>query len=444
MRRSDEGAGTAYVGLRDHPQRAVIAAELHARPFESLSAPLQATHLAMIGGDPESDRAHVAKLCETYEQVQPPAGSTHHSADMGGFRLRWERHTEFSTYTFFTGDHVADANDPFAHPPLNRLPGEWLENIHGELVSGMHLVMESPDAPERKVADILELFGTENVAGSSVADDGALLYTDFRLHADGFGRALIQVRDLPPRRTGRLVQRLLEIETYRLMALLAFPLARQTTSELTRLEGRLQNITDRMTRRAGLEDEQALLSELSDVAGELERMSALNSFRLGAARAYRQLVEHRIRNLRERRLKGLQTISEFMERRFTPAMRTCEYVNERQAALSQRLSRAADLLRTRVDVALEAQNRDLLTSMNKRTELQLRLQQTVEGLSVVVLSYYSTGLLAYALRGVEAAGVRLNVSLIVGAAVPFIVLGVWTVTRRLRRRLLTSREREHT
>ncbi len=426
--------------MRDHPDRKTISAELHARPFESLSAPLRASHLALLGGSPEADLDHVRRLCAAMNRAEPRREATHHSVDLGPFRLRWERHTEFSTYTFFETDLQPPGEDPFARRALEQVPEDWLARTPGELVAATHLVLEPPEWPERSIRQTLDLFGTENVAGSNVADAGAVLFTDFRLHDDGFGRVLVRIRDLPSRRTGRLVQRILELETYRLMALLAFPLARQTTTDLTRLDTRLRAITDRMSQRSGLEDEQALLSELSGLAGELERITALNSFRLSAARAYRRLVEHRIANLREERLSDLQTIGEFMERRFSPAMRTCESVAIRQDALSQRLSRAAELLRTRVDVALEAQNRDLLASMNRRTDLQLRLQQTVEGLSVVVLSYYSTGLLAHGLRGGKAAGIPINVDLVVGVSVPFVVAGVWLLVRYMRRRLIGRSE----
>ncbi|MCP1676119.1 putative membrane-anchored protein [Natronocella acetinitrilica] len=439
MNNKTHATGRDGPGIREHPQRLAIASELHARPFESLTPPLRATHLAMLGADAQEDRRHVETLCDAFEQVRPPESATHHSVNLGAFHLRWERHTEFSTYTFFCSSPYMGRDEHFTNRALDRVPPAWREAIPGELVAAVHLILEGPADPERSVHEILELFGTENVAGSMVADGGAHLFTDFRLHGDGFGHILIQAGGLPARRTGRLVQRVLEIETYRLMALLAFPIARRTTAQLTELDDQLRSVTDRMSHRESLESEQALLTELSGLAGELERITAQNTFRLSAAHAYRELVENRIDNLREERIKDLQTISEFMERRFTPAMRTCESVALRQHALSERLSRAAELLRTRVDVALEAQNRDLLASMNQRTDLQLRLQQTVEGLSVVVLSYYTTGLLHYALRGVEAAGVALNVNLIVGASVPFIVVGMWTVSRLMRRRLLGKR-----
>ncbi len=423
-------------GLQDHPQRTIVAAELHARPFETFTAPLRASHLAMLGSDGAADRAHVARLCEALDQRVPGDGATHHSVELGSFRLRWERHTEFSTYTFFITDYSAYGQEPFDVVALDKVPEAWLAAIAGRMIAGVHLTLEASSRPARGVHEVIEMFRTPNVAGSHVADGGALVFTDFRLHGDGFGRLLVQDRGLPPMRTGRLVQRLLEIETYRLIALLAFPVARAASPELNAIEQRLQTITDRMAGDCALEEQQGLLDEIAGLASELARASAARNFRLSAARAYHSIVMHRIQALREQRLSGLQTIGEFMDRRFTPAMHTCQSVVDRQEALSRSLARATDLLRTRVDVALERQNRDLLASMNRRTDLQLRLQQTVEGLSVVVISYYSAGLLHFMLKGLVAAGLAINVDLTMGLAVPVLVLAIFFSIRTMRRRLL--------
>ncbi len=422
-------------GLASHPDREQIVNELHARPFESIHSPVRATHIALHGGDPEQERDHVAALCACYGEPGPAADDNYLSRDLGALRLRWERHTEFSTYTVFVSGSPAAPLRPFSDPALEAVPGDWLRQMPGHLVAAVHLTMERSPEARRDLQQITDIFGTDNVAGSLVADGSASLYTDFRPRPDGYSWILIEDQGLAPRRAGRLVQRLLEIETYRLMALLALPLARQATRQLSALDQQLETITERMTRSRGLDDEQRLLDRISTLSAGLERTVAANSFRLSAARAYHALVNRRIENLRESRLPELQTIGEFLERRFNPAMRTCESVGDRQEALSRRVSRAANLLRTRVDVALEAQNRDLLASMNRRTDLQLRLQQTVEGLSVVVLSYYGSGLLSYLYKGARAAGAPINVDLAMGLSIPVVVLAVWLGIRFMRRRL---------
>lgn len=231
------------------------------------------------------------------------------------------------------------------------------------------------------------------------------------------------------------MQRLLNIETYRLTAMLAFPLARRVGAEITRIENRLTVLAGGIHLAAGLERDRALLAELSELAAEMERLTASTTYRFGASRAYYALVERRIAELREHRLPSVQTLREFTDRRLAPAMRTVEAVRERQDSLSGRIARAANLLRTRVDVALEHQNRDLLHSMDRRAHLQLRLQETVEGLSVVVLSYYLVGLVSYAAKALSKLGLPLNPDLVAGLAIPVAMVTVGFGIRRLRHHL---------
>ncbi|HEX5514628.1 MAG TPA: DUF3422 domain-containing protein [Gammaproteobacteria bacterium] len=425
---------------QEHPLRATVLAEVHARPYEILQGPLRVSHLALVTGPDgtlaQTEHSHLEELCGAHG-VQPPApGVSHFSQDLGPFRLRWERHQEFSTYTFFC---PGAESEPFKEPAITLLPTEWLARLPGQLLAATHLVLEQQGAAPRTLQTLEQCFMADSLAGSEVARGAARAFTDFRLHADGFTRMLVEDRSLAPRRAGRLVQRLLEIETYRLMALLAFPLARQISPEMARLEQALESLTSRMIESRRLDDDQALLQSLSELAARVEQLMAQSSFRLSAAQAYDRLIEQRIERLREQRIHDLQTMGNFLERRLAPAMRTCASVAQRLEALARRVSRTANLLRTRVDVALEAQNRDLLSAMNRRTQLQLRLQETVEGLSVVVLSYYVIGLLAYVAKGTNAAGfLRLPVDLGLGLAVPIVVGGIWVAMRILRRRQARS------
>lgn len=424
------------IGGQEHPLRATVLAEVHARPYEMLQGPLRVSHLALVTGPDgtltQTEHDHLEELCRLHG-VQPPApGVSHFSQDLGPLRLRWERHQEFSTYTFFC---PGAESEPFKEPAITLLPAEWLARLPGQLLAATHLVLEQQGAEPRTLQTLEECFIADSLAGSEVARGAARAFTDFRLHHDGFTRMLVEDRSLAPRRAGRLVQRLLEIETYRLMALLAFPLARQIGPEMARLEQALESLTSRMIESRRLDDDQMLLQSLSELAARVEQLMAQSSFRLSAAQAYDQLIEQRIERLREQRIHDLQTMGNFLERRLAPAMRTCASVAQRLEALARRVSRTANLLRTRVDVALEAQNRDLLSAMNQRTQLQLRLQETVEGLSVVVLSYYVIGLLAYVAKGTNAAGfLTLPVDLGLGLAVPVVVGSIWVAMRILRRR----------
>ena len=213
------------------------------------------------------------------------------------------------------------------------------------------------------------------------------------------------------------------------------PIAREIGPRLTRIDKALGELTDQMHRLSSLEDERSLLKRLIVLSSEIEGLTAGVSYRFSAARAYYALVGERIADLRETRAEGFQTVREFMERRLAPGMRTCESVVARQQALTDRANRAANLLRTRVDIELEGQNRDLLASMNRRAHLQLRLQQTVEGLSVAAITYYLVSLAGYAFKAVDAAGIPVDVDIGRALSIPVIAALVWMGVRRLRRSL---------
>ena len=429
----------------EHPLRHALNDEVHARPFEPMVAPARISHLAVLTGEQMAgqERAHLARLCAHFGVATPDPKATQMMIDMGGFTLRWERHTEFSTYGFILGGPFAEA---FGDPVIRRVPPDWLEAIPGQTIVAIHVAVEARGGPRHGAAEAAALLGGNAPAGSMMSSGAAAAWTDFTIGPDGFSRILVQDYEMGPRRTGRLVRRLLELETYRMMALLAFPLARDAGPALTKVGEEISNITTALATGQDSRDDRALLDELTRLAAEVERIGARVAYRLGAAKAYTALVAQRIEELREARLEGLQTLGEFMNRRFLPAMRTCTSVQQRLKGLAARVVRTSELLRNRVDVQLEAQNRDLLRSMNRRAMMQLRLQETVEGLSVVAISYYAAGLLGYAAKGLKdtplGAGLPVSPELVVGASIPVIFLLVWFGVRRMRRRLTRDVEKE--
>lgn len=417
----------------DHPLRLALTNEVHARPFAALRTPARVSHIAMLSGEGgfAADRAHLDLLLDRFGRPRPPAGANHVFQDFGGFRLKWERHTEFCSWTVFVDGLAAS---PFASPAVTALPEDWLAALPGSRLVAIHVAVERADS-SGAVEDLARHFDPEYVAGSAMSGGGAEAWTDFRIHEDGYGRILVRDRALKPRQAGRLVQRLLEIETYRMMALLALPVAREVAPSISAADRELVAITAAMHNLGGLGDERRLLAKLTGLAAEVERITAQSSYRFGAARAYNTLVERRIGELREQRIEGVQTIAEFMDRRLAPALRTCAATAERLEAIAARLQRAGDLLRSRVDIALEAQNQALLASMDRRARVQLRLQATVEGLSVAAISYYVVGLIGYAAKALEKGGVPLSSELATGVAIPIVVGGVWLLVRRVRRHI---------
>ncbi len=426
-----------------HPWRVALNDEVHARPYQTLQAPQRASYLAILAqpGEREHEHAHVAELCARHGCQAPPPEASYFVADCGTFRLRWERHGEFSSYTVFED---GAGGEPFAQPAVSALPPEWVAALPGSLIVAAHVALLPGTEGQPNIEAISPYFGGNTLVGAQVADGGAAAFMDFRIHQDGYSRFLLLDNGMGRRRAGRVLQRLLEIETYRMFALLAFPLAREVGAKLAVAERDLADITEQMVTQ-GSADEPGLLDRLTRLAASVEKELAASSYRFGAARAYYGLVRHRIAELREQRIPGIQTIDEFMQRRLAPAMSTCESVARRQAELSERVARASDLLRTRVDIVREMQNQELLASMNRRARLQLRLQETVEGLSVAAITYYLVGLVGYAAKALKSAGYAVDVEIAMGVAIPLVALlaavGIRYVRRSVAKESSRSRAR---
>jgi len=429
----------------EHPLRESLANEVHARPYGLLRPPVKVSHLAVLSGedDAEGDRRHVQDLCRHFGVDAPREGAKHHSGPLETtkhheLRFKWERHTEFSSYTFYLDGSF---EHPFAGNAIDKIPDDWLGTLPGEVLAATNLVLEPADGPERDFGELATLFANNTVTGSGMMNGAALVWTDFRLHDDGFNRILVRDVDMNQRQAGRLVQRLLEVATYRMMAMLAFPVARQVLPKLATYERTLSDLIGRMDASESGHDERDTLKSLTNLAAEVEALSLDINYRFTAASAYHALVNRRIEELREVRIgdisqvRGLQPPGEFVTRRLAPAMDTCKSALKRLNTLSRRVGRASDLLRTRVDVALEEQNRDLLESMDSRARLQLRLQETVEGLSVVAISYYLVGLVAYGAKSAKALGLPINAEITTGISLPVIILLVWYAMRRFRRKI---------
>jgi len=404
----------------DHPLRGELNDEVHARPSDSLRAPLRISYLALLTQPTarEDEWLHLGGLLQHFgaQPLGPPAN--HYSGDLGPFSLRFERHSEFTRYTFTV---PGDFEDPFALPALAAVPPEWVAKLKGELIVASHgaILPAGPHPPPEMLG--ARYFDGNVLVGSRVGDDAAVLLTDFRVRADGFSRFLILDQMLTPRQAGRLVQRILEIDTYRRRALLARPIARELAPLLAKYEQELSQVTT-VLESADTDDEATLLDRLTRLEAHIESREAENHFRFSAANAYYGLVQRRIAELREVRIKGLQTFSDFTERRLAPAMNTCRAVSSRQESLSAHVARANELLATRVDITRERQNQALLESMNRRAKAQFKLQQTVEGLSIAAITYYVVGLIGYVAKGFKALGWHVDYEIVQAISIPVVIV----------------------
>jgi uncharacterized membrane-anchored protein len=419
----------------DHPLRYALTNELHARPFPSLAAPGQALYIAIkepsnaVKRDRSLDRAHLIALLDRFGAQHPKPDATHYYGDLGKFHLKWEQHTEFVTYTAFLDNGAARPFDPAA---WNVFPDDWLAGMPGARITSAHLIYLPCPPTDAEIEPLIQdWFVPESVAVSRVIDDTAVIAGDFRIDSSGHLRFAVFARpDTGHRRLGRILQRICEIETYKTMSMLGLPRARQISAALGQIDERLSHLVTDMTGDLAAPEE--TLGQLLEIASELEKLQTENAFRFGATGAYDAIVTQRVHVLREERFLGRQTFAEFMMRRFDPAMRTVKSTEARLEAMTTRAIRAGDLLRTRVDVGRSAQNQALLSSMDRRSDLQLRLQRTVEGLSVVAISYYAVNLVVYLISPLaEPMGIS-KTSLTALAVLPTI-LAVWMIVRSIRR-----------
>ena len=423
------------------PQRELLHNEVHARPPARIHLPALVVFIAVFndGVGRDDELQHLRRLPD---QQDLPAQALHAGflrLRLPGYTLKWERHTEFTRYSLV--QPLPEGAELGARDPelLSRLvlPAEWLSGIPGRTFAAIKLVMLHGDLsdPHQALAQGRTWLGEHSVVASLMGNNAhSMVVTDFLLRESGYERMLVVAPlGTTDTRAGRISQRLLEIETYRLLALRGLPVAKQLGPFLSDSEKQLADITAQLDSKGATD--QALLDTLVSLAAGVERAIAENAYRFGATVAYDRLVKERMAELREQPVPGTQTISEFMQRRLSPAIATVAATHQRLTSLSERITRASDLLRTRVDIATEEQNQQLLAKLTKGQELQLRLQSTVEGLSIAAISYYVISLVLYLGKAGKAAGLPLNPEMLAGALIPLVLWGVWRTTRKIHEKL---------
>jgi uncharacterized membrane-anchored protein len=424
----------------DDALRTVLHNEVHARPSTRVRLPALIVYVAVLNDSitREAECAHLRQLPGQQDLAVETLSSNFVQLRCEGFSVKWERHTEFTRYSIVQSlpeRAFLGAAEPEMLSALV-VSADWLRNIPGRTVAAIKLVIlhgNLSDTPTL-LTQAQQWFGGRDLTASQLGNGHSWALTDFRLAASGFERFLVVAPpDMSPMRAGRVSQRLLELETYRLMALRGLPVAKELGPMLSQAELALADIT------AGLEgkstSDQQLLDTLVSLAGQVERAIAQHSYRFSATQAYYSLVTQRIDELREKVVPGTQTIGEFMQRRLSPAIATVDATAQRLASLSERISRTSAMLRTRVDIATELQNQQLLAKLTRGQELQLRLQSTVEGLSIAAITYYVISLSYYGIKALKLAGAPLNPEIATGTLIPLVLWAVWRATQRIHERL---------
>jgi len=417
--------------FEQHALRARILGELHARPVRPLQSPVRILHFGFMttAEEAEADRLVLARACLERGVSGPDAQARQFRLETPQAALVWERHGEFTTHSWELAGE--ESGGPFSPAASQLMPNLLVMPQPGPLLVAVDLHMVSGAVDPTSLASI---FGPLQMAVSGANGGRALVATDFAPDASGFVRILVVNRDMPASTAGGLAQRVLEIETYRTLALMGLPEAQRLAPSIRRIEQELPAILQSMTEGQGVTANRKLLDELTALAAELEAGATGSLYRFGATRAYDELVQSRLKAIDESPLPDYPSWSAFLTRRLNPAIRTCLNTEVRQADLSRKLARAAQLLRTRVDTEVEAQNGDLLRQMGERVQLQLRLQQTVEGLSVAAITYYISTVFLHIFEGAHKAGLEIEPSVATAVMIPFVALFVWWTVRRIRRK----------
>ena len=422
--------------MRDHELRRRAVGEMHLRRWPLLPVPCHIVQWVLAVEDDE--RAEELAAIEARAADQDVVGNPSHREGRisASVTFTWERQSEGSSLTLFASPCTEDGFiDPQADPDLAAAIA-WARTLPGQIVRSTRVWVGESNAAVERVLERHSLNLDELI--SSTVSGGIRMWSDFRIMDDGFGRLLVAANGADPRDLARQIQRLQELGNYRNKALLGLPVARECWPLLDQAEARLRDLANRIA-NSGTRDD-TLLGELSSLALDLASVSTSTSYRMDATLAYGQIVEERLEQLDSQPVPGFASLTDFTQRRFRPAMNTCRATMARIERLAQRTQQLASLLRARIETHIENQNGELLRKMERSSSMQARLQQLVEGLSAVALSYYLLGLIKYGLYALPHGAIGISEERLIGLLVLPVVVGVWAIMHVLKKRLLGSAE----
>lgn len=358
--------------MSNDPHRIRLEAnrELHARPFPVLRAGCHLVHIC-VRVSPTSRELVRAWIKEKLGDF-PDDFRGHWEIEANHSWVRIERHTEFVSIT----QTVSSGRDPW-----DVLDKTWIDNspedilVLTDLRSGINL--ELPNHYD---------------AVSDMRDGAVTAAVRFEPDENGLSAWWVSFADDPGGESaGRLLQMVLEIETYRTLAVMGMDGIRAAHPTLQRVANELPNGDSGDSDHS---DMMRTLSILSDQESELHEIWENLAWRIGANKAYHDLVFERLIQLRAHGRDESVGIRHFLKRRLTPAIATADTVMRRRSELADQIDDRAQLLRTQLQLNLQSQTRDLLASLDKSAVRQLRLQSAVEGLSTVAIAYYAVGLIS--------------------------------------------------
>ncbi len=427
--------------MKQHHLRPILNGELHTRPFHDFEGTGRFIRFVyLIDGTEDTLFKQINHWLSAHNMpvIAPDEKFRRQACD--GFALRIERHNEFVTVSFIAHDQPKGAAkagtlpktafDSAAHP---HLPFDLIEQIKTPVFHAIWLEIASKSPKKISPEKVCEMLSCGSAASSQISGGAGQVHFSFDNDENGFSRAILFNDAITPSRMGRIVLRLIELETYRMLALLGLPVIRKYGHELSEIEAELQHLTSAISTLISDASGHvgSLLPQLSHLAAQIENMSAETGFRLSATNAYQEVFYARMGRLNISRLDGHLGLYGFLDRRMMPALQTCAAFSRRLDDLSKRVERTGSLLRTHTEYLIQNQNTDLLSSMNKRAQAQLRLQQTVEGLSVIAGTYYGVGLVGVLAKSLPQEMLKMmSVDVVKAISVPFVAVMIALILRR--------------
>ena len=423
--------------------RQSLSEELHARAFYDFDGAGRFIRFVyLVGNDDSAVLNYVNDYLRSRNLSPVQASEKFYRIELDGFALRVERHTEFLTISFVEKGlkvQTGISKDAFREASLPHMPFAWARNAPTAVFHAIWVEVGGRPPTKLQQSDMLQVLDSRAVASNNFSDAAAQVHFAFDIDSAGYSRVVVFNKSIEAIRMGRIVQRIVEVETYRLLSLLGLATVKAYSTRLTDIEEVLNGLTNDLANEIKKPDGQVqqLLTVLSSQAADVEDIYSRTSYRLSATKAYLGILTGRLERMQLTRLSGFQGVRGFLDRRMTPAMDSCAAFSERLASLSQRINRAGALLRTQTELVIQRQNRDLLQSMDQRAKHQLRLQQTVERLSIAAVTYYGVGLVGYIAVSLPIDQWGLSLSYIKAGAVPIIALAVWMAIRKVKETVTT-------
>lgn len=407
----------------DHPFRQTIMDEVHARPVDIVPEAARVRRVVFVmptaAGTLAAALSHFAQFCADRGYPAPEDESRQHSFETDSYAVTWEFHTEFITITW-----RATAAGDVAWPD-----GIGIELLSdGQLIGAMRIdVIADAEVPAR----LLPGFALPSLCVSAIENGQAQVATDFVTDEQSFTRFEFAAGRLTRLRRSIAVRRLLEIETYRTMALMGLPLARQASPDLRFAETELTALIGSLAEVNTTDEAQAALVALNSLSVRAGQISERLSYRFAASQAYGGVLRARLEGLKEDTTAVGSRLSTYLANRVEPALATCMAIEKRLSVLSDKIERAIGLLDVRLELEMQVQNKAVLETIAKTAHSQFQLQRTVEGLSTIAISYYLLGILSYVMAG-PLGELHFDKTLALSIAAPFVLLFVWLMVRRVR------------